>query len=134
MAKETVYLVLADSILIVHTLFVAFVVVGLVLIYMGYWLIWPWVKNFWFRLGHLTAITFVVVSTWLGNDCPLTVWEMALREAAGESVYQTSFIQYWLHQILYYTAPDWVFVAIYTAFGALVLASWFLIPPNPLRK
>lgn len=133
MAQETIYLILADGILILHTLFVAFVVSGLLLIYIGRWLTWLWVKNFWFRLSHLGAIAFVVVSTWLGNACPLTVWEMELRAAASETVYQTSFIQHWLHQILYYTAPDWVFTLVYSVFGGLVLASWFLVPPNNSR-
>jgi hypothetical protein len=32
--------------------------------------------------------------------------------------------------VLYYRAPDWVFISLYSLFGALVLASWFLVSPD----
>ena len=49
---------------------------------------------------------------------------------AGEAGYEGSFIQHWLQSILYYSAPDWVFIVAYTVFGALVLASWFVVRPE----
>jgi hypothetical protein len=55
---------------------------------------------------------------------------MALREKAGVEAYSGSFIQHWLQSLLYYNAPDWVFIALYTGFGSLVLASWYLVRPN----
>ena len=54
---------------------------------------------------------------------------MALREKAGVETYSGSFIQHWLQSLLYYSAPEWVFILVYTVFGALVLASWFLFRP-----
>jgi Protein of Unknown function (DUF2784) len=125
------FLIFADILLIAHTLLVAFVVLGLVAIYLGHFLKWRWVRNIWFRLGHLIVIGVVVLQSWLGVICPLTTWEMALRQKAGESGYDGSFIQHWLQSILYYTAPDWVFILVYTLFGILVLASWFLVRPKP---
>ena len=65
--------------------------------------------------------------------CPLTTLEMALRMAAGERTYAGSFIAHWLGRLLYYQAPPWVFALVYTAFGALVAAAWWLVPPGPLR-
>jgi hypothetical protein len=56
---------------------------------------------------------------------------MALREKAGDAVYSGSFVAHWLETLLYYQAPQWVFVAGYTAFGVLVMASWFWVPPRP---
>jgi len=123
-------LLAADAILISHVLFVAFVVLGLVAIYVGRWLAWAWVRNLRFRVLHLAAIAFVVLQSWAGAICPLTIWEMQLREAAGGATYGGSFIQYWLQALLYYQVPDWVFVSVYTAFGALVVASWFIVPPK----
>ncbi|WP_303287121.1 DUF2784 domain-containing protein [Marinobacter sp. SS8-8] len=120
-------LVLADLLLILHTLLVAFVILGLVATFVGHFLGWRWVRNFWFRLSHLIVIGIVVLQSWLGVLCPLTAWEMALREKAGQAGYEGSFIQHWLQSILYYSAPDWVFTLGYTVFGALVLASWFLV-------
>lgn len=123
-------LFLADTILVIHVLFVAFVVLGLFAVYAGYFLKWQWVRNRVFRITHLCAIGYVVVQSWLGAICPLTTWEMALRAEASATTYAGSFIQFWLHSLLYYTAPEWVFIAVYTVFAALVLASWFVVRPN----
>lgn len=128
------YLLAADLLLFSHVLFVAFVVLGLVLILMGKTLGWSWVRNCWFRLGHLAAIGIVVLQAWLGQVCPLTTWEMALRERAGDAVYSGTFISHWLDALLYYQAPAWVFTACYTVFAALVVLSWFWVPPRCQRN
>ena len=130
MSEQSLLLLLADALLLIHVLFVGFVVLGLVAIYLGFFLHWRWVRNRWFRILHLMAIVIVVLQSWLGLICPLTIWEMALREKASAAVYAGSFIQYWLHQLLYWQAPDWVFIVVYTVFGALVLASWFIVRPD----
>ena len=124
------YLLAADLLLFGHALFVAFVVFGLALILAGGMLDWAWVRNRWFRIVHLAAIGIVVLQSWLGLICPLTIWEMALRERAGSDTYAGSFIAHWLDTLLYYQAPAWVFTVCYTAFAALVIASWFWIPPH----
>ena len=123
-------LIFADTLLILHTMLVVFVILGLVATFAGYFCQWRWVRNFWFRLSHLIVIGVVVLQSWLGVLCPLTAWEMALRAKAGEAGYEGSFIQHWLQSILYYSAPDWVFSLAYTVFGALVLASWFVVRPE----
>ena len=129
MEKSTL-LLLADTILITHVLFVVFVVGGLATIYIGHFLQWQWVRNMIFRITHLIAIGIVAIQSWLGIICPLTTWEMALREKAGAETYSGSFIQHWLQNILYFSAPEWVFIVVYTVFCALVIASWFLIRPR----
>ena len=121
----------ADAILLVHALFVAFVVVGLLSIVIGYALGWSWVQNRWFRLLHLAAIALVVIQAWMGRLCPLTTLEMNLRRKAGEVDYPGSFIAHWLETALYYDAPGWVFVTAYTAFGIAVAASWYWLRPRP---
>lgn len=126
------YTFAADVILVSHVLIVVFVVFGLVLVYAGFFLSWKWVRNPWFRIAHLVAISVVVLQSWFGIVCPLTIWEMNLREKAGDFTYESSFIAHWLNQVLYYQAPHWVFVACYTAFGALVVFSWFIVRPNSL--
>ncbi len=130
MSESTFYLLLADTILVIHVLFVLFVVVGLLLVLAGGWRGWRWVRDFRFRLAHMLAIGYVVAQSWLGAICPLTIWEMQLRERAGDAVYAGSFIAYWLQQLLYFRAPAWVFILAYTLFGALVAASWFWVRPQ----
>jgi len=130
MASESLSLLAADLILFVHVLFVGFVVFGLALVWLGKLLRWRWVRNPWFRIVHLLAIGYVVLESWLGVACPLTSWERQLREHAGQAVYSGSFIAHWLHRILFYQFPPWVFVVGYTVFGALVIASWFWVRPG----
>ncbi|TNF91386.1 MAG: DUF2784 domain-containing protein [Gammaproteobacteria bacterium] len=130
MNDRLVYLLAADAILVTHFLFICFVVFGLLLILIGRWRAWTWVRNYRFRLAHLFAIAIVVLQSWIGMICPLTIWEMDLRALAGEQVYAGSFIAHWIEQVLYYRAPDWVFILLYTAFGGLVVASWFCVPPK----
>ncbi|MDJ0916814.1 MAG: DUF2784 domain-containing protein [Woeseiaceae bacterium] len=124
------YRIAADLILVIHVTFVLFVVLGLVAILLGGWLNWSWVRNRWFRILHLVAIGVVVLQAWLGRLCPLTIWEMALRAKAGDATYEGAFIAHWLQSLLYYDAPMWVFAVAYTAFGALVVLSWFLVRPR----
>lgn len=124
-------LLLADVVLLLHVLFVAFVVLGLLLVLIGGWRHWRWVRNPWFRITHLAAIVFVVGQTWLGMTCPLTTLEMALRAHAGAPTYAGGFIGHWLQVLLYYQAPNWVFAVIYSAFALAVVWSWFKLPPTP---
>ena len=116
--------VLADLVLIVHAAFVGFVVFGLGGIVIGLQQHWGWVRNFWFRMAHLLAIGVVVLQSWLGLLCPLTVWENQLRLLANETAYAESFIAHWLHKVIFYRAEPWVFTVIYTLFGGCVLATW----------
>jgi len=134
MQTSTLYLLAADAILYSHALFVLFVVVGLLLILAGRPMAWAWVRNPWFRLAHLLAIGVVVLQSWLGAMCPLTSWEMTLRAKAGDATYSGSFIAHWVETLLYHQAPAWVFTVCYTAFGALVLASWFWVRPRPFGR
>ena len=127
------YLLAADVILLFHVLIVVFNVFGLVLIIIGYILKWSWVRNPWFRFTHIAAIGVVIVQSWFGAVCPFTALEVALRSKAGETVYSGTFISHWLESILYYQATPWFFVTIYSAFGALVVASWFMVRPRSFK-
>ena len=124
------YQYLADAVLVLHALFVAFVVVALLLILVGGFRRWRWVRNWWFRATHLACIGIVVAQAWFGLICPLTSLEMWFRTGSGAARYEGSFIQYWLHRLLYYDAPGWVFVLLYTSFGLLVLLAWLRFPPR----
>jgi hypothetical protein len=130
METRLYYLIAADAMLITHALFVVFVVLGLLLIFVGKLFAWSWVHNFNFRCIHLVAIGVVVLQSWLGMICPLTIWEMSLRAKAGDTVYTGSFIAHWLQTLLFYRAPEWVFILLYTLFGALVIASWYWVRPK----
>ena len=128
------YRALADLVLTIHTGFILFVVVGLLVILCGGFLRWSWVRNPWFRAAHLAAIGIVVIQAWLGIICPLTTLEMYLRDQAGDETYDGTFVAHWLRKLVFYQAPPWLFVVCYTLFGLAVVGSWVLIRPRPFRS
>lgn len=134
MEAQALYAVAADAVLVTHVLFVGFVVLGLILVFAGKFLRWQWVRNPWFRIVHGLAIGVVVLQSWFGVICPLTIWEMQLRSKSGQAGYDGSFIAHWLNQLLYYQAPAWVFVVCYTVFAGLVVASWFWVRPRAFAR
>src|SRR5207249_2342877 len=91
---KNIYSLLADLVLLVHFGFVAFVVVGFVVIWVGYFCRWPFVRDLRFRLVHLLAMTLVLAEALAGFVCPLTTWERQLRIRAGDGTgYSGSFIR-----------------------------------------
>jgi len=124
---------LADALLVLHVGIVLFVVGGQLLVLIGGPLGWRWVRQRIFRFTHLALMGFIVAQTWLGQLCPLTVWEQNLRRAAGQDAYSESFIEHWLSRLIFFEAPWWVFVIAYTGFFILVLASWWRWPPRRSR-
>jgi len=123
---------LADITLAVHAVYVLFVIGGQTLILVGWVCGWRWTRYLLFRLIHLISIGFVLLEAWLGVTCPLTVLENILRMKTGATVYERSFISHWLERLIFYTAPEWIFTAIYTVFACLVVVTWWLYPP--MRK
>jgi hypothetical protein len=124
------YQLLADAVLLLHFAVIVFVVGGLAAVLVGNAAGWRWVNDWWFRLAHLLAIGVVVVQSWLGQHCPLTILESWLRVQAGAQAYQQSFIEHWVQRIIYYDIPLWVFTLVYTAFAALVVLAWWRYPPR----
>jgi hypothetical protein len=125
--------ILADLIVVTHAAYVSFVVFGLAAILIGAAVGWGWVRNFWFRVVHLTAIGIVVAEALVGMTCPLTDWEKQLRQMAGQASYPGDFLGYWAHQLIFYRADPWVFTLGYVLFGLAVLAAFVLAPPRRSR-
>ncbi len=117
---------MADALLVLHFLIAAFIVAGLVLVWIGALARWSWVRNPWFRYLHLAAIAFVAAEALLGIACPLTIWEDLLRGG----VRPDSFVGRWVQQLLYYNAPERVFTTLYAAWAAATLLTLRLVPPK----
>jgi len=124
---------LANAVLVLHLALVGFVVGGLLLVVVGNLARWRWVNGLGFRLAHAVAIAVVVAEAWFGLTCPLTTLEMWLRARAGAATYGGGFVEHWLQRLLYYDAPAWVFVVIYSLFGLMVAATWWYFPPTSRR-
>jgi Protein of Unknown function (DUF2784) len=128
------YGILADVVVAVHVAYVSFVVLGQLAILAGVWRGWAWVRNRWFRLAHLLAIMIVALEAVFNIACPLTVWEGRLREAAGSQAVEGTFIGRWLHDLIFFELPPWVFTAVYVGFAVLVLATLWWVPPRWRRS
>lgn len=126
-----IYQVLADVTATIHTTYVAFVLFGLILILIGKFAGWNWVTNRWFRSIHLVMIGIVLVRATLLDVCPLTTWEEQFRELAGQEDFEGSGFGKVMHDLIH---PEgvalWVFPIIYAVFGALIVATLWLVPVN----
>jgi hypothetical protein len=128
------YTILADTLVVIHFLFVAFVVVGQLLIMVGAPFRWRWTRNFWFRLAHLACIAVVASEAAANIKCPCTVWEDQLRAAAGKPVEEGTFMGRLAHNLLFYDADPALFPPMHMLFGALVLETFLLFPPRWPRR
>jgi hypothetical protein len=116
----------ADAVLLAHFAIAAFIVCGLVFVWLGAALGWRWIRNPWFRYLHLAAIVFVAVEALIGIACPLTVWEDLLRG----SLRAESFIARWVHRLLYYRAAEWIFTTAYALWTLATLLTLWRVPPT----
>jgi polyferredoxin len=124
--------VLADLVLALHAALVVFVIAGALAIVLGNRYGMAWVNTRGIRLVHLSVIALIAVQAWLGITCPLTTLEASLRDSTTTSATQASFIGYWLHRLLFYAVPAWVFTLVYTLFALCVLGLWWRYPPRPV--
>ncbi len=127
------YQLLADLVLALHSGVVIFIVLGTPLIVVGNLRGWHWVNHFWLRFVHLAGMLSVAIGTWLDITCPLTDVERWLRIKANAETYSGSFIEFWLQKLLFFDFAPWVFVLVYTLFGLLILALWWIFPPRKKR-
>jgi hypothetical protein len=127
------YGLLADIILAIHVAFVAYILLGLVLILVGWWRNWNWVRNPSFRLTHLAAILIVILELIFKTNCPLTVWEVNLRTLAGQPVSDATFIGRLMHYLLFVAVPGWMAQAIYIGLALAIMLTFVLAPPRRRR-
>lgn len=100
---------LADAVVVLHVAFVVFVVAGGLLV-----LRWPRVA--WVHIPSAAWGAIVALAGWV---CPLTPFEVWLRERAGEPAYRGDFIDWYVMPLLY---PDWLTRPTQRALGIAVVA------------
>lgn len=81
----------ADLIVVLHLLFIGFVVGGV-------FLAWRWPLII---CAHIPALLYGVLIEFAGFRCPLTSLENGLRERAGEAGYRDGFIAHYLIKVIY---------------------------------
>lgn len=100
--------VAADAVLVLHALFILFVVAGGLLA-----LRWPAAAAV-----HLPCAVWGAAIEFTGGVCPLTPLEQELRTAAGEAGYSGGFIEHYLLPLIY---PPGLTPAVQVALGVLVV-------------
>ena len=86
-----VYNYLADLVVLLHALFVLFVLLGGFLVHWRPVIAW----------GHIPAVIWAASIEFLGWICPLTPMENMLRNKGGGTGYATGFIEHYIMPLLY---------------------------------
>ena len=116
---------IADIVLMFHFTIVIFITFGFFLIPIGYKSNWIWVKNFKLRIFHCGMMLCITLEALLGITCPLTSIENNLRGIDKT----TSFISYWINQIIYWDLPSQFFIILYCAVLIWTFLLWKFFPP-----
>ncbi len=128
------YAYLADAVVVIHVLYVGYVVLGQLAIMIAAPFRCEWARNPWFRYTHLLAIGIVVLEVAMGWRCPLTVWEEQLRVLAGFGPNGTdSFMGKMMKDILIYDMPEVFFNTLHVATGVVVFQGILMFPPRWFR-
>jgi hypothetical protein len=116
---------LAGAVLAVHLAVIAFNLFGLVAIPLGGWLGWRFVRVAWWRWLHLASMALVALQAVAGQACFLTILQARLT---GEQAAPTPMIMGFVNRLVFWPLPFWVFVALYVALFAYVVALIWLVP------
>ncbi len=122
---------MAEAILGLHLVIIAFNVLGLFVIPLGAWLRWRLVRLAWLRLLHLACLAVVAAQALAGRACFLTVWQYDL---AGNRPAPEPLIMHWINSLIYWHIPIWGFAIIYCAVFLYVLALTWLVPFGRRRQ
>ncbi len=124
----------AAAIFWAHAVVIAFNVAGLVVIPLGAWRAWRFVRSFRLRALHLAALGAVALQAVLGQACFLTIWQSDLLARAGEPASYQPLIERWVERIVFWPLPIWAFAALYCGVALYTLLLWRLVPPRrPFR-
>jgi hypothetical protein len=103
-----IWRLLADGVLVLHGLFVLFVMLG------GF-LVLRWPRLAWL---HVPAALWGAAIEFGGWICPLTPLEVALRQSGGAAGYAGGFVEHYVTAALY---PDGLTRPVQLGLGAMVL-------------
>lgn len=112
---------LADLVLVLHAGFVAFAVLGGLLV-----LRWP--RLAW---AHVPAVAWAVIVELTGWICPLTPLENLFREAGGRPGYAGAFLNHYLVPLLY---PEGLTRGVQIALGSALVVLNVLVYSRVLRR
>ena len=128
------YNVLADIIVVIHCIWILFMLIGLILTLCGFF--WKGFFDRWlFRTLHLFGIVYVGLLATLRHYCPLTILENILRSKYNPNLtYPCSFMVHYIEKFVY---PDLEPLILITLTGIVALFTvivFILRPPKKIKK
>jgi hypothetical protein len=117
---------LADIVLGLHLAIAVFITTGLILVPLGGYRGWLWVRNRRLRVLHAGLMVFVAIEALFGIACPLTVLESVLRQQEAPDYFLADL----MHRLLYWNAPLELFLVLYLVCALWVLILWRWVPPQ----
>ncbi|MGH8016519.1 MAG: DUF2784 domain-containing protein [Candidatus Zixiibacteriota bacterium] len=126
--------ILADFIMVVHFVWILFMIWGFVLTLRGFWKP-PFFERWLFRTVHLAGILLVAALEILGKFCPLTIWENKLRRSYNPSEdYPGSFIIGLIEKLIYPSVSPLVVIIPTILMAAFTLAVFIWRPPSIFKR
>jgi hypothetical protein len=116
---KTLFLAAADAVVVVHLLWIVFLILGAI----------PGSRWAWVKWLHLAALAFSIALQTFRWFCPLTYLEAWLRTLGGAQPYEGTFIRHYAEQLVYAEIPR---AALFV--GTLIvvaLSLWLYLRPRP---
>jgi hypothetical protein len=128
------YKVIADVIVVLHFIWIVFMLLGLFLTIYGFFN-----KNFFdwwlFRTLHLLGIIFVGILTLFRMFCPLTILENLSRVRYDPgSTYPGSFIIHYIENLVYPDVNQTLLRVLTVIVAIFILSVYTIRPPSKIRK
>lgn len=118
-------MLLADLVLITHFAIAAFLALGMLLIPLGAYWHWAWVRSRRLRQIHMGLMILIAIEALFHITCPLTTLEAYLRKSTAPE----SFWADQLGKILYWDLPLEFFTILYGCCVVWTLFLWKSVPP-----
>jgi hypothetical protein len=105
---KTLFLAAADAIVVLHLLWILFLILGAL----------PGRRWAWIKWLHLVSLTFSIALQVFSWICPLTYLEIWLRRLGGAQSYEGTFIRHYVEQVVYAEIPRGALM-----FGTLIIVA-----------
>jgi len=92
---KTLFLAAADVVVVVHLLWIVFLILGAI----------PGRRRAWIKWAHIGSLGFSIALQTFHWICPLTHVEIWLRRIGGAQAYEGTFIRHYVESLVYVTIP-----------------------------
>lgn len=114
-----IYRIVADFLVILHLVFICFVIAGGLMVIKWRWIIFL----------HIPAAIWGILIEFYGWICPLTPWEQQLRYAGGQAGYSGGFIDHYIIPVIYptdFTSELQVTLGIFVFLVNIIIYGWII--------